>query len=178
MHRHEARSRTPRTTSRPQSCRRAARASTSTPAPRESPRETCSAAAAVGRHERAPTVPWSREGEQRRLGHRVHGVRGRERLDVEDVGGLAGPWSRCWPSSSRCGRAPDVVRAAASAARRAARGTRRRCARAMAMPSRLLERRRAPCRRSPASQRLMNTDATDADVGSRPASTRRSMPRR
>ena len=124
----------------------------------------------------APSSVCSRERLQRGLGHRVHGERRGERLDVQNVVRPSGPWFRCWPTAGAAA-ARRRCRRAASAASSATGAPPRRSACATAMPSRLRKRGRYLVRDRHVP-RLTNTDATEPTLGLSPASMRRSMPRR
>ena len=115
------------------------------------------------------------EGEQGLLGHRVDRVGRGQRVDVQGRPARRGPWCRCWrravaaagrPAfSSRCQRAERAARD------RRGRAARRRRCRAGSCSS-------AGTRSATAtSQRLTNSEATDATFGSSPRSIRRSTPR-
>ena len=86
------------------------------------------------------------------------------------------PWCRCWPRAGAAA-AHRLQRASASAATRAARDMRgrsagqRQCRADCAVP-------RAVSLFAATSQRLMNSEATEATSGDLPAAMRRSMPRR
>ena len=109
--------------SAPSSWRRAASASTSTPASANCGQHLLGVAAVGG--QRVADLAVVGEGEQGLLGHRVDRVRRGEAPRCRGCRRRRGPWSRCCAQSSRCGRAPSFS-SLCSARSRAARGRPRR----------------------------------------------------